>query len=620
MESTSPPPGPLDRESGSAWVQAPAMPPLSLDITIKIPAPKVARPQVRRPTWFASPLSRPQPASQLGAGLVDVPPVAGVDPVDAILVDPVLPEHRRFCGNCGSPVGRSRDGHPGRTQGLCAQCGTPFSFEPRLRRGDVLGHRYEVLGALAYGGVGWIYLGQDLDAGDRWVVLKGLLGPADADTAAAAEVEARVLTEVDHPNIVRVYDVVEEPGPHDVPIRYLVMEYVAGLTLRQLTQRQRDGYGVRQPLPVTQVIAYGLEILSALGYLHRKGLLYCDLKPENVIQSGERIKLIDFGAVRRIDDLDGPIWATVGYMAPEVSTQGMSVAADLYTVGRTLAVLSFDFTGYTSGFRETLPTRADVPLLRQYESYDRFLRRATHPDPAARFGSAEEMAEQLLGVLREVVAEETGIPRPAESTVFFTATAGFGEVVTHHGELIPLRPTAEEVAAALPEPRGELPVWTRGRDALADGRVAEARAAFDEVYAALPGELAPQLALAAAAEFDDDPMAAAEHYARVWRTDHGRFDAACGLARADLVLGDAERAQVVLRAATGAAPSGDPSGPPRRRRAPWRSFVSGLADALLPVPRLRPPPGPAWQRIEARLHEVYDRLGPPVPAGKDPTL
>jgi hypothetical protein len=298
----------------------------------------------------------------------------------------------------------------------------------------------------------------------------------------------------------------------------------------------------------------------------------------------------------------------------------MSVAADLYTVGRTLAVLSFDFVGYSSGFREALPNRADVPLLRQYESYDRFLRRATHPDPAARFGSAEEMAEQLLGVLREVVAHETGIPRPAESTVFFPGTAGFGEVVTHYGELVPLRPTAEEVAAALPEPRGELPAWTRGRDALANGRVAEARAAFDEVYTALPGELAPQLALAAAAELDNDPMAAAGRYARVWQTDHGRFDAAYGLARADLALGDADRAQVVLRAVTGAAPPADPPGPPRRRLVPWRSFVSGVADALLPVPRLRTPPVPAWHRIEARLHDVYDRLGPPVPAGKDPTL
>jgi serine/threonine-protein kinase PknG len=307
----------------------------------------------------------------------------------------------------------------------------------------------------------------------------------------------------------------------------------------------------------------------------------------------------------------------MGYSAPELTTEGMSVSADLYTVGRTLAVLSFDFSGYTNQFKEVLPERATVPLLRRYESYDRFLRRATHHDPSARFDSAEEMAEQLLGVLREIVAVEDGVPHPAESARFAAAPTEFGELVAHQGQLVPLTPSPEEAAAALPAPRTDLPAWTRGRAALAGGRFAAARAAFDEVYSLLPGELPPKLALAAAAELDGDHEAAGRYYALVRAVDHGRFDAAFGLARTYLVVGEAERAQRLLREVAGDPPPEAPSEP--RRRSRWRTFVSGLAAALLPVPPRRIPPEPAWQRIEARLHEVYDRLGPPVPAGKDPT-
>ena len=63
------------------------------------------------------------------------------------------------------------------------------------------------------------------------------------------------------------------------------------------------------------------------------------------IQSEEMLKLIDMGGVRRVDDEDSPIYGTVGYQAPEIAADGPSVSSDLYTVGRALAVLTFEFTG-----------------------------------------------------------------------------------------------------------------------------------------------------------------------------------------------------------------------------------------------------------------------------------
>jgi serine/threonine-protein kinase PknG len=344
---------------------------------------------------------------------VNVPPVPYRDPASAIMKNPEVPEKRRFCSRCDEPVGRSRDGRPGRTEGFCRKCGHPFSFTPKLKPGDLVGGQYEVLGCLAHGGLGWIYLARDHNVNGRWVVLKGLLDTGDADSLAAAAAERAFLAEVEHPNIVKIYNFVRHGDSG-----YIVMEYVGGQSLKDILLQRRKQEGEEAALPLPQVLAYGLEVLRALGYLHGVGLLYCDFKPDNAIQSEEQLKLIDLGGVRRAFDVDSPIFGTPGYQAPEISERGPSVTSDLYTVGRALAVLSFPFRGYTRRHLRSLPPRNEVPLLQRQESYYRLLRRATHPDPAARFQSAAEMADQLTGVLREVLAAEDGRPRPAPSTLF----------------------------------------------------------------------------------------------------------------------------------------------------------------------------------------------------------
>ncbi|MCX5210431.1 serine/threonine-protein kinase PknG [Kitasatospora sp. NBC_00240] len=355
---------------------------------------------------------------RLGAGLVTVPTVPRLDPTAAVLANPEVPERKRYCSKCEAPVGREKNGRPGRPEGFCTKCGTPYSFTPKLARGDLVGGQYEVVGCLAHGGLGWIYLAIDRRVNDKWVVLKGLLDTGDEDALAVAVAERRFLAEVDHPNIVRIINFAEHPdlrtGSTD---GYIVMEYIGGKSLKDIANDRRTPDGRRDPLPVEQAIAYALEALPALGYLHSRGLVYCDFKIDNVIQSEDSLKIIDMGAVRRLDD-DGPIYGTIGYQAPEIATDGPTPASDLYTVARTLAVLSFDFQGYSTTYREELPGPEDVPVFAEYESYYRFLVRATDPDPARRFSSAEEMADQLTGVLREILALKDGRPRPALSTLF----------------------------------------------------------------------------------------------------------------------------------------------------------------------------------------------------------
>jgi serine/threonine-protein kinase PknG len=355
---------------------------------------------------------RPSSRGNLGAGLVEILPVEYRDPASVVMPDPHVAESKRYCARCDAPVGRSRDGRPGRSEGFCPQCGAPYSFTPKLSAGDLVAGQYEVAGCLAHGGLGWVYLAQDHNVDNRWVVLKGLLDTTDASAMAAAIVERRFLAEVEHPNIVRIYNFVQHRGDS-----YIVMEYVGGKSLKEL---RRDESGAPAPMPVAQGIAYILEALPALGYLHGRGLLYCDFKPDNVIQTEEQVKIIDLGGVRGLTDESSDLYGTVGYQAPEVAEDGPSIASDLYTVARTLAVLVFDFRGFQDGrrYRDSLPPPSEVAVFSRYPGLYRFLVKGAHPDPSRRFQSAGEMAEQLVGVLRQVVAQDGGEPDPAPSRLF----------------------------------------------------------------------------------------------------------------------------------------------------------------------------------------------------------
>jgi serine/threonine-protein kinase PknG len=562
--------------------QAPAPPvathlPQSSSLTLATPTTG------RRPTTART---RTSGRGRLGAGLVEIPPVPYRDPADAVLGEAaVVPESRRFCARCDDPVGRGRDGAPGRTTGFCRKCGTAFSFEPKLRAGDLVAGQYEVVGPIAHGGMGWVYLARDRNVSDRWVVLKGLLNAGDSDAMAAALAERRFLAEVEHPNIVKIFNFVQHESSG-----YIVMEYVGGRSLKQILAARRDDNGGQpDPLPPTQAIAYVLEILPALGYLHQLGLLFCDFKIDNVIQTQHSLKLIDLGGVYRMDDPTSAVFGTVGYQAPEIATAGPSVASDLFTVARTLAVLCFDFRGYQSTYRFTLPPLEDAPLLERYDSLYRFLLTGTAPDPLERFQSAEEMADQLYGVLRELVSDQEGHPAPAPSSQFGgplrggherpewralphpqvdtdDPAAGYLATITtadpqqtivqlnaapertievelrHAAALIELgdwtavEEILDQIEAADPwEWRAR---WYRGLTALASGRPAEAGRSFAAVYHLLPGELAPKLALGMASESEQRLDEAAGWYDIVSRTDPGFTAAAFGLARCRLESAD----------------------------------------------------------------------------------
>ncbi|MGH3201658.1 MAG: tetratricopeptide repeat protein, partial [Streptosporangiaceae bacterium] len=370
----------------------------------------------------------------------------------------------------------------------------------------------------------------------------------------------------------------------------------------------------------------------------------------NVIQTEEQLKLIDMGGVRRIDS-DEAIYGTVGYQAPEIEADGPSPSSDLYTVARALAVLTFEFRGFQGTYKNSLPD--GVPLLGEQESFSRLLRRATDRDPARRFGSAGEMAEQLTGVLREVLAVADGVPRPAFSTLFSPEVQAIGT----SAELAPISlprsqalsppsassaspasparvapPPASEVVAGLPlaqvdrsdpaagylatfaglnpaqrivaltlavegdptiphevtesaetrlalvraridvgdyeaaavvladlaadDPSDWRVAWYNGlRDLAArgPGGAPIAQGAFSAVFDELPGELAPKLALAFAAEAAGDLTTAGRYFRLVWTVDRSYISAAFGMARTCLAAGDRPGAIAALAAVPAAS-------------------------------------------------------------------
>lgn len=561
-----------------------------------------ARSSAVGPGRTAGPGSAPSTSTRgrLGAGVVTIPRVPKGDPAASIMTDPQVPERNRFCGDheCHHPVGRGTDGKPGRTEGFCTQCGTRYSFVPKLSRGDLVGGQYEVQGCIAHGGLGWVYLAIDRNVNDRWVVLKGLINSGDAHAMKVAKAEVLTLAKVEHPNIVKIHNFVEHLDPTSgVAIGYIVMEYVGGTSLKQI----RKARGA--PLPADQGVAYIVEIASALDYLHAQGFAYCDFKPDNVMQTDEQVKLIDLGAVIAMDDDDSPIYGTLGYQAPEIARTGPTVATDVYTVGRTLAVLVMDVPQENGRFVKVLPGPQTVPVFARYESLYRAILRATDPDPRRRFASMAEMADQLTGVLHEIAATDTDIARPRMSNFFSPQRAIFGA-----GRNAPVEPA--QVIAALPVPivdpsdpgaavlattsgtppaqleqalalaaggahydglSIEIPLrlvraalemgapadararldqlesavptdwrltWYRGQCALLEGELDQAATDFDSVLDMLPGELGPKLAIAATAELRNARAQAMRYYQMLWRTEHNYYSAAFGLARQRARAGD----------------------------------------------------------------------------------
>ena len=189
---------------------------------------------------------------------------------------------------------------------------------------------YRLLRPLGRGGMGVVYLAEDVELG-REVAIKFLhhwraVRPADE---VRFRREAQAAAALDHPNIGTVYEVGEHEGE-----RFLAMAFYKGTTLAQLLAGQPD-----RRLPVATAASIAGQLASALAAAHAAGIVHRDLKPENVMVLPDgRVKLLDFGLARRLDAQalteEGMAIGTAAYMAPEqLQGQRTGTAADLWALG-----------------------------------------------------------------------------------------------------------------------------------------------------------------------------------------------------------------------------------------------------------------------------------------------
>jgi predicted Ser/Thr protein kinase len=352
-----------------------------------------------------------------------------------------IPENSRYCLACGADVSGGYGGGGGGGGGARADAaGSEPALRERLER--ALGEAYRIERLLGKGGMGVVYLAQDLTL-ERAVAIK-VLPPEvaqDEQVVRRFQQEAKTAARLDHPNIIPIYRVESAGGLH-----YFVMKYIPGTSLEDLLER-------REPLPLPEIQRILWEAACALGHAHQRGVVHRDVKPANIMFDHDgRVMLTDFGISKALQaatgfTATGLIIGTPHYMAPE-QAKGAPVdgRADQYAlgvVGYRMVTGDLPFSGdsihtilYKHIFEEAPLVSAKRPEAPGFLTAA--IARALSKDPEARFPTMEDFATAVWPE-QPVAAPRRGTPAGGGG-----ASAAAAAAVT-----VPLRATP----LRRPEPR-----------------------------------------------------------------------------------------------------------------------------------------------------------------------
>jgi len=316
----------------------------------------------------------------------------------------------------------------------------PFQLE-----GRVLDGKYRLEGVLGEGGFGVVYAGRQL-ALDQPVAVK-CLKPGSGDSGASFLREARVLFQLSHPGIVRMYDV-GEIQTSSGPMPYVVLERLAGRTLdEEIVVRTRE----RRPFSSVELAQLADSLLDALAFAHAQGVVHRDIKPSNVMlvpgPSGPTTKILDFGLARGgmgNSVTTGGVGLTPQYAAPEqwnANYGAIGPATDLFALGLVLEEAA-TFVPALAGESIADVVASTTSLTRRSRVSERrpdlppgfadVVNRATRVAQSERFPSA--------GAMRELLRTLVSAPRPS----------GYGAV--RAGSMAPSSPLAASYSL-VPSPR-----------------------------------------------------------------------------------------------------------------------------------------------------------------------
>lgn len=318
--------------------------------------------------------------------------------------------------------------------------------------------RYNIQEEIGRGGMSRVYRAHHPGL-QRDIALKILLTEITGDDVSVARFmrEARAAAQLDHPNIVPIYDTGQDEGSY-----FIAMRLIEGSTLRELL-------GERE-LAIDEISDYLEQVASALDYAHERGIVHRDIKPENIMVDAQgHVTLTDFGIANLADEMSvtttGAVIGTPVYMAPEQLRGEVATArSDIYALG----VLVYELVSGSSPFAGRAPyavmlaqideepepvhhRRADLPM-----TASRAIDRALKKDPALRYATAGAFASQFAGALggqREVRAAGVAVPGQRLSG---TGAVTIRSTVTPKASRVTSAPTHVAAAAA---PVSSLPRW-----------------------------------------------------------------------------------------------------------------------------------------------------------------
>ncbi len=248
-----------------------------------------------------------------------------------------------------------------------------------------------------------VYRAQDIMLG-RLVAVKVLHERRASNEAFLARFyrEARAAANLDHPNIVSVYDIGRDGNRH-----YIVMEYVEGRSLKELILESA-------PFSIERALTIAIQVCTAVGAAHKAGLIHCDVKPQNIlVTSEERVKVTDFGIARALTSTPvaegGGVWGTPDYLSPEQAAgERLGPPTDVYSIG---VVMYEMLTGRLpfeaeSGVAMALKHLREEPRPinelnpRVPPGLARIVHKVLAKEPSARYRTASQLAQILINYHR----------------------------------------------------------------------------------------------------------------------------------------------------------------------------------------------------------------------------
>lgn len=273
-----------------------------------------------------------------------------------------------------------------------------------ITKGQKINDRYEIIRSIGEGGMANVYLAHDIIL-DRKVAIKILRGDLAGDEKFVRRFQREALSasSLSHPNIVEMYDVGEDNGTY-----YIVMEYVEGMTLKQLIKK-------RGSISLSEAIDIMLQITDGIKEAHDSYIIHRDLKPQNILikENGE-IKITDFGIAMALNSTQltqtNSVMGSVHYLPPEqASGKGATIKSDIYSMGILFYELltgTLPFKGDNAVEIALKHMKSEIPSVCKIndsipQSVENIILKATAKNPKNRYETVEAMHDDLLTCLNE---------------------------------------------------------------------------------------------------------------------------------------------------------------------------------------------------------------------------